>query len=108
VQMINQNVAKGQVRIEPVCEALGISRSQLHRIFTRYGFTTVGAYTKNVQFRFAMKLLRVSRLSVSEIAYRCGFASSTNFAAFIRKRTGLAPIKHRGKHMKPLRHTPMA
>lgn len=99
IQLINQNVAKGQVRIEPVCEALSISRAQLHRIFVRYGFTSVGAYIKSVQYQFAMKLLRVSRLSVSEIAHRSGFASATNFTAFIRKRSGQAPIKHRGKHI---------
>jgi len=74
-----------------------IGRSQLHRLFAHAGLGSAGAYVKSLQFRFAMKLLRVSRLSIAEIAYRVGFASSTQFSAFIRQRSGKPPIAHRGK-----------
>jgi len=95
IRVINRNVSQGKCRLEPVCEELGIARTQLHRLFEHAGLGSAGAYVKSLQLRFALKLLRVSRLSVAEIAYRVGFASSTQFSAFIRQRSGKPPIDHR-------------
>jgi len=97
IRVVNRNVSQGKCRIGEVCKELGIGRTQLHRLFAHAGLGSAGAYVKSLQFRFAMKLLRVSRLSIAEIAYRVGFASSTQFSAFIRQRSGKPPIAHRGK-----------
>jgi len=96
--VINRNVIQGNVRIDPVCEELGIGRTQLHRLFAKAGFESPGAYIKKAQYHVAMRLLRLTRLPVSEIARRVGFSSPTQFSAFIRKRSGKSPIQHRNKH----------
>ena len=95
IKAINKNLFKGICRIKPVCDELGVCRAQLQRIFVRNGFNGASAFIKHLQLQYAIKLLGLSRLSISEIAFRCGFLSPTQFSAFIRKRTGKPPTQLR-------------
>jgi len=51
-----------------------------------------------VRLRHAKRLLGESDLTVSEIAYKCGFGSVHYFSRFFKKREQLSPTQYREKH----------
>lgn len=52
-------------------------------------------YIINKRLEYAKELLAVSDLSVTEIAYKCGFASSALFTTQFKNRTDLTPKQYR-------------
>jgi len=91
VRQIRRNLSKGVVRLQELCDALGVCRSYLHRIFRNEGLGSVAEFIKTEQLHQALWMLRNTELSVAEIAKSTGFISVTHFSTFIRKRAGRAP-----------------
>lgn len=98
VRQVNLNALAGLYHVKPLCAQLGLSRSQVHRIFVRNGVESVGQFVRNMQVQYATKLLLSDKnLTLSDIAKKTGFASQANFSSFIRLHTGLTPLQIRGR-----------
>lgn len=95
VREINGSVRNGIVRLNAICANLGVSRSYLHRAFASAGIGKPSDYIRKVQLRFALSLIRGTRLTVAEIALRAGFHSPAPFVCFIKDMTGYTPAKLR-------------
>ncbi len=73
----------------------GVSPRHLDRLFSeRLGSTFKGEYGR-IRLDRARELLRQSGLSISEIAYACGFSSPGHFARRYRTRFGMTPRQER-------------
>ena len=59
---------------------------------TCFGFKE---YVLNVRFRRAIELLLETRLSITEVAYQCGFNDSNYFGDMFKKYKGLSPLQYR-------------
>ena len=71
------------------------SVSQLVRRFRRrYGVTPI-ARQLEIRLDHAAQLLQSTELTVSEIAYRCGFSTCTYFSRRFRLRYGVSPTRFR-------------
>ena len=57
--------------------------------------TTPKAYILQKRLTLAKKLLKDNKLSIAEIAVRCGFASYAQFMTFFKSRTGYSPDHYR-------------
>lgn len=99
--VIRRNLGARIVRIEPVCDELGICRSHLHRLFKKAGLPTPGDFIKSEQERLAVELLKHTDFTVDEIARRVGFLQATHFSTFMRKRTGKSPTETRREQAPP-------
>lgn len=73
----------------------GMGRSQFALHFRRIANRSPMAYLADCRVEAARRLLRETRLTVTEIAERCGFRTSQYFATQFRVRTGLAPAAFR-------------
>lgn len=95
-RLIHANLAKGVVRLEPLCAELKTSRSHLHRAFTDAGLPSPSEIIRREQLRLAVRLLRQETLPIPEVMARTGFISQAHFSTFIKRRTGHTPneIRH--------------
>ena len=76
---------------------LGVSRFHLERSFRHYiGFTPI-KYLQLTRIHEAQNLLRLTNLSVSEIALRTGFQSASYFNNAFRKVVGTTPKNYRNQ-----------
>jgi len=88
IHRIQANLAKGVVRLEPLCDQLHVSRAHLHAAFVEAGLGSPSAFIRDEQKRLVMRLLLATRLPVAEVARRAGFISMTHFSNFMRRYTG--------------------
>jgi AraC-like DNA-binding protein len=78
---------------EKLAAAVDCSRTQLYRIFAKQG-EGVSAAIWAVRLARARDMLTATthrRLSIEEIAFRCGFLDPSNFARMFKRRYGVTP-----------------
>lgn len=90
-RLIHANLAKGVVRLEPLCAELKTSRSHLHRVFADAGLPNPSEIIRREQLRLAVRLLRQETLPIPEVMEKCGFISQAHFSTFIKRHTGHTP-----------------
>jgi AraC family transcriptional regulator len=81
-----------------LAEECGISEARFAEVVRRTTGETPWRYHLRLRVREAQRLLRTSRLSVTEIAYRCGFSTPSHFAAAFRRTAGATPTQWRAAH----------
>jgi transcriptional regulator GlxA family with amidase domain len=85
-----------QLEIADICaSAKGASERTLQRLFRRHLGTTIGAYHRACRLEHARELLRLTPLSVMEVAMMAGFESPTHFSQCYGKHFGRAPRRDR-------------
>ncbi|MDB6095200.1 MAG: AraC family transcriptional regulator [Verrucomicrobia bacterium] len=90
----------GQPLSQPMAEntlarAVGLSVTQLNRLFFRQFGVSSRAYFEQRRFQHALDVLESSPSAVKEIAYELGFSSLPHFSAWFRRRRGLSPREFR-------------
>jgi len=75
---------------------LGGSESHLRQRFRDQTGLSLGRYLLHLRMVRAAEWLRDPRLSITEIALRCGYSSPGNFSRAFQKETGRSPRAHRG------------
>ncbi len=94
---IDVNSGRKDLTAASIAHALGYSRASLFRVFGKYG-TTIGDRIEAFRFdRAAHLLCSGERLSVEQVALRCGFSSGSSFARAFRRRHGMTPMDFRSR-----------
>jgi AraC-like DNA-binding protein len=92
-QTIIRLLGEQRLSVERIAEEMGVSLNQLNRIMKTDGLSPM-------RFVWQMRLERASRLlsspaqgrvSIKEVAYRCGFSSEAHFSRAFRNRYGMTP-----------------
>jgi len=73
----------------------GYSRAHFLRMFRAATGLTPHQYVLERRLSAAQQLLRQSKMSLAEIALKCGFSSQTHMNDVFRKRLGVAPLEYR-------------
>lgn len=77
--------------------AVFCSERECYRMFQTCLHTTPGGYIRNVRLQTACKLLRETKLPITEVAQQCGLGSSSYFGAQFRQEFGASPTEYRLK-----------
>lgn len=85
------------LRLEEIAGQLRISPFYLSRLFSQESDFSLFEYLAEVRINEARRLLRDSRMLVSEIAARVGFNNASYFAKVFRRRVGCSPVEYREK-----------
>ncbi len=93
-QFINEHYME-KLSLEDIASSAGLSRSECCRLFKRAGSLTPIAYLKEYRVAQSMKMLSCTGLSVAEIAYQCGFDSSSYFISCFKRMAGCTPLEYR-------------
>ena len=81
--------------------ARAADRHEIHvaREFRRFYGTSVGAYQRRLRVEKAAQMLAAAKLSISEIALDCGFASHSHLCREFKSRYGVTPSRYRAGTM---------
>ncbi|MBC8155248.1 MAG: response regulator [Bacteroidetes bacterium] len=80
--------------VETLSEAVGLSRSQLHRKVKALTGATVVQLVRNVRLERAAELLREGNESVTQVALSVGFEHLSYFAHVFEERYGVLPSQY--------------
>ncbi|MBR6159118.1 MAG: helix-turn-helix transcriptional regulator [Lachnospiraceae bacterium] len=84
-----------EIALDDIASYAGFSKYHFSRIFTEYTGETFYHYLQQKRINFAQTLLSNPLLSITDIAYQSGFASSAAFTRVFRKSTGYTPSQFR-------------
>lgn len=89
--MIEEHLSNEQFGVSELAREAGMSRSNLLRKVKKHTGLSVSQYIRQVRLEHAMELLKQEALTVSEIAYRVGFNSTSYFIKCFREHYGYPP-----------------
>lgn len=85
------NLENDQFGVESLANEVGMSRSHLHRKLKKLREQSISRFIRQVRLEEAMKLLRQDAATVSEIAFRVGFSSTSYFSKCFYEQYGYPP-----------------
>lgn len=94
----------GTISVAELSHMCGMSVSGFRKVFHQEMNQSPAQYIQEQTLKRAMCLLSTSDLSISEIAYECGFKDAFYFSRFFRKMTDLPPTQWRSAGMNGIQH----
>lgn len=89
-QEINSNPLKNK-KISSLAKEAGIDRKLLEASFKIMFGITIKKYQVRLRMEFSQQLLDEGRLTIKEIAFKCGYSSQNSFAKAFKKLYGQTP-----------------
>ncbi len=81
--------------VEAVARRCGVDRSHLFRLFKQHLQLSPQQYLIRLRLNKAEELLQTTSLSVSEVAFSCGFNDLCHFSRLFKRRFGVPPSARR-------------
>jgi transcriptional regulator GlxA family with amidase domain len=78
----------------------GISIRQIERLFNRHCGQTIDEAYKKVRLNQASQLVQKTNMTMTDIAFACGFQSNSHFSRAFKSQFGATPISHRAASKK--------
>ncbi len=94
LQYINNNLDQ-KLDLNELANLSHYSPFHFHRIMRAYLGESLGSYIIRIRMEAAAHLLRMTALSVSEIAFKTGYDMPSSFNKAFRKRFGVSPSRFR-------------
>jgi AraC family transcriptional regulator len=94
LDFVSQN-ALAPPGMQQIAQVAGRHEIHVAREFRRFFGASLGAYMRRLRTEHAARLLRGTRMSVSEIALECGFSSHSHLCREFRTWSGATPSQYR-------------
>ena len=95
MDFIHDNFTKGDFSIEDLAQLCNMSGTYFRKLFMNKFNTSPRAYINKLKLNYALELLNSGYYTISEVSDKCGFKNIYYFSSFIKKETGLSPLKLR-------------
>ncbi len=95
--IVESNLSNEKFNVEDVCRQMNISRVQLYRKIKALLDCNVNDYILNVRIQKSKYLLAQGEFTISEIAYKVGFASPAYFSTVFKNKIGVTPTEFKAK-----------
>lgn len=86
-----------RITVDELALKYNIDRTYIYKLFKRYHKLSPSTYIQQIKLQQACSLLRKSSLSITEISYELGFASSAYFSKFFYKWMQCTPTDYRSR-----------
>jgi AraC-like DNA-binding protein len=96
VHIIDRRALSAPFAERELAREVGLSLSQLERLFTRQFGVSPRGYCDKRRHEHAIAALQSSAQTVKEIAFQLGFSSLPHFSGWFRRRHGVSPREFRG------------
>lgn len=83
------------ITVEEVAKSFGVSGRYFRKLFAEYEDFSPAQFLINMRLRRAKTLLSCSNMSLTEIAFSCGFYDSSHFTRLFKKHEGMSPKEYR-------------
>lgn len=97
MQFIDSHISESEIGITEIADAVAISRSGLNRKVKKIVGLTPAELLRETRIKHSQQLLLNTSMSVSEIAYACGFNDPKYFGKIFRQLTKMSPTDYRQK-----------
>ncbi len=93
MEVVNKNIDNSEFSVTQFCEAIGMSRMQLHRKLTAMTGKSASAFLRHQRLIRASQLLAAGE-PVSQTAYAVGFESLSYFTKVFKEAYGVVPSEY--------------
>ncbi len=94
VELIRQKYSQ-VITVDDIIAEIPVSKFHFIRVFKRIMGTTPYNYLTNYRINSAKFFLRITDMTVSEIADKCGFSDTSNFIVQFKKHANQTPLEYR-------------
>ncbi|MBK7971471.1 MAG: helix-turn-helix transcriptional regulator [Bacteroidetes bacterium] len=84
-----------RLTLEYLSDTLGIHPVHLSRDFSKYFHCNLGEYIRKLKIQKSYTLLSNKQLTLTEIAYNCGFSDQSHFSRCFKSEAGISPKSYR-------------
>jgi DNA-binding response OmpR family regulator len=95
---INANLSDPEFNIDTLAADVGISRAQLHRKMKEITGISSGKFLRNLRMEQAARLLRESKVNVSQVAFKVGYTDQAHFSTAFKTHFGMSPSEYIETH----------
>jgi AraC family transcriptional regulator len=88
----------GRILVQDLAQVVGLTPNRFAQAYTQRTGQAPHQFVLECRLKRAQDLLRHSRLSLAEVAARCGFASQQHLTHTMRKKMGITPARLRQAH----------
>ena len=96
--IIEQHLSNPDLSVEVLCREIGMGRANFYRKLKAVAGLSPMDLIRDKRLEIAAKMLRETRLTVSEIATRVGFNSQAYFATCFKAMFGMSPTEYKSNH----------
>lgn len=89
-KLMEDNITNPDFEIEMLAQELGMSRTAFFKKTKAVMGCSPSDMVKNFKLSYAVELLKHSNLSITDVAYRCGFTDVGYFGKCFRKKYGMS------------------
>jgi signal transduction histidine kinase/ligand-binding sensor domain-containing protein/DNA-binding response OmpR family regulator len=97
IQIVEQHLEECEFSVDDFVREMGMSRSSLHIKLKALTNKSTTEFIRSIRLKTAAALLKQSNLSISEIAYKTGFATPSYFSKCFKKSFGMLPTDYRNE-----------
>lgn len=84
-----------KLSLEDLAKTAGIHPVHLSRYFPRYFYCSIGEYIRKIKIEKSLSLLPNKKISLTEIAFECGFSDQSHFTRCFKEINGITPSGYR-------------
>jgi len=81
--------------LKELADVIHVHPVTISKNFSRYFGCTLGEFIRKYRIEKALYLIRTTELSLTDIAFTCGFADQSHFIRTFKKLTGTLPLHYR-------------
>jgi ligand-binding sensor domain-containing protein/signal transduction histidine kinase/AraC-like DNA-binding protein/CheY-like chemotaxis protein len=100
IDFINDNLQNDKLSTNLVADGIGMSRTQLWRVFKQNTGKTLSDYIKEIKLQKAASMLMTGKYRVNEVSDYVGFSDWRYFSRVFSKEFGVSPSEYANKFKK--------
>ena len=93
--MFIQHNYKDDISLEQICAVANVGRTKCTELFNTFVHLTPVDYLRCYRLEKSIELLEKTDMSIADIAYEVGFASSSYYGKYFKMKTGFTPLGYR-------------
>ena len=94
IEAIQENLSSPTFDVVQLADALAMSKSSLYRKTKAIVGLSPVEFIRNVRLKQGVKMLKNKSVSVSEVAYACGFSKPKYFSTCFKEEFGVTPKEY--------------
>ena len=98
MKVVNENMSDSDFNVEKMCDEVGVSRTQLHRKLKEITGVPTSEFLRNIRLNEAARLIRESKINITQVSYMVGFANNSHFSTAFKKYFGMSPTEYAAKY----------
>lgn len=97
MKYVESNISRSDLSVEELSRELGMSRVNLYKRLVAMTEKTPIEFIRVIRLKHAAKLLRETRMNISEVAYQVGFNNPKYFTKYFKEEFGMLPSVYQEK-----------